>query len=68
MSRSSTKAYSLCIADLLEALALFREQERRHEEQLRQANRGEQMQFWLERVERGSEAALLSSVCLPRRS
>jgi DNA-binding PadR family transcriptional regulator len=40
------KAYSLWLAEPEEALALFREHERRHEEQLRQY---EEIQAWMER-------------------
>lgn len=40
------KAYSLWLADPKEALALFREQERRHEEQLR---RYEEIGAWMEK-------------------
>jgi DNA-binding PadR family transcriptional regulator len=40
------KAYSLWVAEPEEALALFREQERRHEEKLRQY---EELQSWMER-------------------
>ncbi len=40
------KAYSMWLAEPQEALALFREQERRHEEQLRQY---EEIQSWMER-------------------
>ena len=44
------KAYSLWLAEPEEALALFREQERRHEEQLRQY---EEIRAWMEREWKG---------------
>jgi DNA-binding PadR family transcriptional regulator len=59
------KAYSLWLAGPREVLALLKEQEWRHEEQLRQY---EEIQSWMERVERGPEAARLSPVRQLRRS